>query len=324
MTSNITLAQFYSSALGQYALRWERAQYDALVADCFGYHAVQIGASGIDFLSDNRIPLKVIGERSLRPLTQLEDSRVRIQLSYSELPFESESLDLVLLPHALEMAEDPHALLREVSRVLIPGGRVVLTGFNLTSLWGIRFHLQKFGAKVFLPGKQFMSVFQLKDWLSLLSFHVDRGTFGRYSWSFSPESHKDSSWLEKAGDRWWPQCGATDGASKGNPGPGGWGAWLKYGRHERKLCGGSLNTTNNQMELIAPINALNTLTEPCSVKLHTDSKYVKEGMTAWIYGWKKKNWKTQGGTPVKNADLWKKLDEAASRQGVEEVLKRNR
>ncbi len=208
MTSNITLAQFYSSALGQYALRWERAQYDALVADCFGYHAVQIGASGIDFLSDNRIPLKVIGERSLRPLTQLEDSRVRIQLSYSELPFESESLDLVLLPHALEMAEDPHALLREVSRVLIPGGRVVLTGFNLTSLWGIRFHLQKFGAKVFLPGKQFMSVFQLKDWLSLLSFHVDRGTFGRYSWSFSPESHKESSWLEKAGDRWWPQCGA--------------------------------------------------------------------------------------------------------------------
>lgn len=141
----------------------------------------------------------------------------------------------------------------------------------------------------------------------------------------------------------------TDGASKGNPGPGGWGAWLKYGRHERKLCGGSLNTTNNQMELIAPINALNTLTEPCSVKLHTDSKYVKEGMTAWIYGWKKKNWKTQGGTTVKNADLWKKLDEAASRhkvewiwvkghdgiegnemadqlanQGVEEVLKRNR
>ena len=109
----------------------------------------------------------------------------------------------------------------------------------------------------------------------------------------------------------------TDGASKGNPGPGGWGAVIRYKGAELKLYGGDLSTTNNQMELTAPINALNKLKERCSVKLHTDSKYVMDGITKWIYGWKKKNWKTQSGTAVKNSDLWKKLDEAAGRHKIE-------
>ena len=208
MKKVITLAEFYSTSLGQYALRWEQEQFGKMVADCFGYVALQMGSSGEDFLSKNLIGMKIVAEQELRPLTQLsaDDVRIPIQIDYAQLPFESESVDLVLLPHSLEMAEDPHALLREIYRVLMPGGRVILTGFNLTSLWGLRVRLQRVGAKTFLPGRQFMSVFQVRDWLHLLSFHVDRGTFGRYGLSFAPG--KKDSWLEKAGDRWWPQCGA--------------------------------------------------------------------------------------------------------------------
>ena len=111
----------------------------------------------------------------------------------------------------------------------------------------------------------------------------------------------------------------TDGASKGNPGPGGWGAWMKYKGHVLELCGGALSTTNNQMELTAPTEALCRLKEPCKVTLHTDSKYVQQGMTAWIYGWIKKGWKTADGSPVKNSDLWKKLYEAAKPHDIEWV-----
>lgn len=105
----------------------------------------------------------------------------------------------------------------------------------------------------------------------------------------------------------------TDGASKGNPGPGGWGAWMKYKGHVLELCGGALSTTNNQMELTAPTEALCRLKEPCKVTLHTDSKYVQQGMTAWIYGWIKKGWKTADGSPVKNADLWKNCTKPQNR-----------
>ena len=108
----------------------------------------------------------------------------------------------------------------------------------------------------------------------------------------------------------------TDGASKGNPGPGGWGAWMKYKGHVLELCGGALSTTNNQMELTAPTEALCRLKEPCKVTLHTDSKYVQQGMTAWIYGWIKKGWKRGKNEPVKNVDLWKRLLEVKSRHQV--------
>ena len=111
----------------------------------------------------------------------------------------------------------------------------------------------------------------------------------------------------------------TDGASKGNPGPGGWGAWMKYKGHVLELCGGALSTTNNQMELTAPTEALCRLKEPCKVILHTDSKYVQQGMTAWIYGWIKKGWKTADGSPVKNAELWKKLYEASKPHKIDWV-----
>ncbi len=102
----------------------------------------------------------------------------------------------------------------------------------------------------------------------------------------------------------------TDGACSGNPGPGGWGALLHFNGSEKELCGGAPDTTNNRMELMAPIKALGALTKPCKVTIVTDSKYVKDGITTWIHTWKKNGWKNAKKKPVKNADLWQALDEA--------------
>ena len=102
----------------------------------------------------------------------------------------------------------------------------------------------------------------------------------------------------------------TDGACSGNPGPGGWGAILRYNGKTKELSGGEAETTNNRMELMAAIAALNALKEPCAVDLHTDSKYVMDGISKWIHGWKKNGWKTADKKPVKNGELWQALDEA--------------
>lgn len=109
----------------------------------------------------------------------------------------------------------------------------------------------------------------------------------------------------------------TDGACLGNPGPGGWGVLLRYGTREKTLSGGEADTTNNRMELMAAIRALEALTEPCEVLLHTDSRYVQQGISEWLPGWKRRGWKTSGGDAVKNQDLWQRLDEAARRHQVE-------
>ena len=108
----------------------------------------------------------------------------------------------------------------------------------------------------------------------------------------------------------------TDGACKGNPGPGGWGAILQASGKSKELCGGEPLTTNNRMELTAAIMALEALTRPCKIDLHTDSKYVMDGITSWIHGWKARGWKTADKKPVKNDDLWKRLDVARARHEV--------
>lgn len=108
----------------------------------------------------------------------------------------------------------------------------------------------------------------------------------------------------------------TDGACRGNPGPGGWGALLQWGGHEKELWGGEPDTTNNRMELMAAIMALESLKRPCAVSLHTDSTYVMKGITQWLPGWKARGWKTADRKPVKNADLWVRLDEAVRRHDV--------
>ncbi|AKU12049.1 ribonuclease HI [Azoarcus sp. CIB] len=108
----------------------------------------------------------------------------------------------------------------------------------------------------------------------------------------------------------------TDGACSGNPGPGGWGAILRSGPHEKEIWGGEPQTTNNRMELLAVIRALETLKRPVAARVHTDSQYVQKGISEWIHGWKKRGWKTASREPVKNEDLWRALDEAASRHKV--------
>lgn len=108
----------------------------------------------------------------------------------------------------------------------------------------------------------------------------------------------------------------TDGACSGNPGPGGWGAILRYNGHEKELQGGETLTTNNRMELTAAIMALEALTRPSTVELHTDSQYVKDGISKWIHGWKRNGWKTSDKKPVKNAELWQRLDQALARHQV--------
>lgn len=109
----------------------------------------------------------------------------------------------------------------------------------------------------------------------------------------------------------------TDGACRGNPGLGGWGAWLQYGDHEKELYGGQPDTTNNRMELTAVIRALGSLKRSCEVTLYTDSEYVHKGMTEWLEGWKRKGWKTSAKKPLKNADLWRELDDLAASQSVD-------
>ncbi|TAL13452.1 MAG: ribonuclease HI [Aquabacterium sp.] len=109
----------------------------------------------------------------------------------------------------------------------------------------------------------------------------------------------------------------TDGACKGNPGPGGWGVWLRSGEHEKELFGGEAVTTNNRMELTAVIEALSALKRRCKVQIYTDSQYVRKGITEWVAGWKRKGWVTADKKPVKNQDLWVRLDELAATQDVQ-------
>ena len=111
----------------------------------------------------------------------------------------------------------------------------------------------------------------------------------------------------------------TDGACKGNPGPGGWGAVIRYGKHEKEISGSEPETTNNRMEMTAAINALNLLIEPCAVTLHTDSKYVLDGITKWVEGWQRNGWKNASKQPVRNADLWHALIEAVARHKIQWV-----
>ncbi len=109
----------------------------------------------------------------------------------------------------------------------------------------------------------------------------------------------------------------TDGACRGNPGPGGWGVLLRYNGVEKSLCGGERDTTNNRMELTAAIEGLSALKQPCVVALYTDSEYVRKGITEWISNWKKRGWKTAAKKPVKNADLWQRLDQETARHTID-------
>ena len=169
------LADWFETPKGGYVLAWERGQFDAAVEDVFGYNAVQLGLPGLDFLRESRIPLKVCAE--LEPGCGLRSQPV-------QLPLAPQSIDLLALPHVLEFSAQPHAILREAERVLMPEGSIVISGFNPLSLWGAARALGWERRQVPWCGK-FIGLLRLKDWLALLGFELTGGRFGCYAPPFS-------------------------------------------------------------------------------------------------------------------------------------------
>ncbi len=189
-----SLGEWLATPQGDYVLSREHAYFDRTVSDIFGFNALQIGLSEHDFLRTSRMPLRI--------------SNTNVSFLQTELPFECDSLDLVLLPHILEFSEMPHQILREVERVLMPEGNLIVSGFNPLSLWGLnraREHKQGY------PWcGEFIALARLKDWLALLGFEVVGGRFAAYAPPF-----QQSKWLERfafmeaAGDRWWAVSGGV-------------------------------------------------------------------------------------------------------------------
>lgn len=204
----IGLQEWLLTPPGRYLLDWEQAQLNEAVADIFGFHALQLGLPELDGLAANRMPHRWLATQTAHPGAALVTD-------FAALPFPQHSLDLVVLPHALELAADPHSTLREVERVLLPEGRVVICGFNPASLWGLRQRrsqlFQRFGwGSPFLPPMEFMGYWRLRDWLRLLGFEVEVVRFGAYRPAFKSEQwlHR-LRWLDALGARWWPILGAA-------------------------------------------------------------------------------------------------------------------
>lgn len=219
----IGLAHWLQTPAGQYLLDWEQAQLDRAVADIFGFHALQLGLPELDALRANRMPHRWLAldahTADVPPRVDGTATAALLRCDFDALPLDSQSLDLIVLPHTLELARDAHLALSEVARVLRPEGRVVILGFNPSSLWGLR---QRFGhlrkrlaprseRPLFLPSEgEFLAYRRLRDWLRLLSFEVEAGRFGCYRPPFvSAKWLQRFGWIEPTGERWWPVLGAV-------------------------------------------------------------------------------------------------------------------
>lgn len=194
------LDEWLASPQGRYVLDWEQEKYDQLVVDIFGFNAVQLGLPQFDFLRANRMPFRFNCDAA---------GAVCVRADLHHLPFANTSVDLVVLPHVLEFDASPHQILREVERVLVPEGQVVITGFNPYSLWGVRRKLRPRSAAFPWRG-HYISVLRLKDWLSLLGFETQTGSFGCYAPAVTQEKWlRRWRFMELAGNRWWPIAGAV-------------------------------------------------------------------------------------------------------------------
>lgn len=204
----IALASWLDSPAGRYVLDWEKNKLNALTADIFGFNAVQVGLPQINALEANRMPNRWLTDTQL---PGKEQAPIVMAHDFADLPFASQSLDLVVLPHVLEFAAEPHQVLREVERVLIPEGQVIVCGFNPASLWGVRQGAGRLtGASFLPPDGEFISVPRIKDWLKLLNMGVNRGYFGCYAPPCRTEKWLNRfSFMESAGNRWWPYFGAV-------------------------------------------------------------------------------------------------------------------
>ncbi len=195
-----TLAGWLETPQGRYVLGWEQQQFDSAVEDVFGFRAVQVGLPGIDFLRRNRIPYRF--PLSLEP-------GAAVTADPLQLPIASQSLDLAVLPHVLEFSADPHHVLREAERVLVPEGHIVISGFNTLSLWGLKQSLARRGAPCPWDART-IGLLRLKDWLRLLGFEINGGMFGCYAPPFASDKWLSrSAFMEKAGARWWPIAGGV-------------------------------------------------------------------------------------------------------------------
>ena len=233
MKSEISgLTEWLDTPPGAYFLAWERTLFDLAVGDIFGYHALQLGLPELDALQANRMPHKWVALDSLEKQTlplpsksrpknptgpeSISSPRAALYADSAALPFPESSLDLVVLPHTLELGIDPHSTLREVARVLVPDGRVVISGFNPASLWGLRqqrgHFYQRFGYEgLFLPDAgEYIGYWRLRDWLRLLDFEVESAQFGCYRPALKSQQWLDRfDWMDHAGKRWWPIFGAV-------------------------------------------------------------------------------------------------------------------
>ena len=195
-----TLQEWFATPLGQYLLEKEQAYLDDVTPDIFGFHAMQLGMPQVDLLRASRIAHRVRISAADRP---------DVYAKGHELPFATHSIDMVLLPHVLEFAAEPHAILREVDRVMMPEGRLVIVGFNPWSLWGMRSALG-YSRNQFPWNGRFVSLLRVKDWLSLLGFDVNAGRLVGYAPPFdNAKLRRRFGFMEPAGDRWWAVGGAV-------------------------------------------------------------------------------------------------------------------
>ena len=229
--SIISLATWLETTAGTYVRDWEQQRLDELTADIFGFNATQIGLPQVQALRANRMPHKWMtdvevpagmsgemqdgGRKAAGEVQDAEPdngSRALVVVDgFEDLPYASASIDLIVLPHVLEFAAEPHQILREVERVLIPEGQVIICGFNPVSLWGARQFLGRMSDAYFLPeAGDFIGLPRLKDWLKLLNMEVDDGHFGCYAPPCESEKwlHR-FTFMEKSGERWWPFFGAV-------------------------------------------------------------------------------------------------------------------
>lgn len=226
-----------ASPSGRYVLDWEQEQLDRVVSNIFGYHALQLGMPHLDALRENRMscrglvldaanatsaPYTVPAAHAdnasgfsatngmTKPARHAPEGRSTVWCDLLDLPFEAQSVDLIVMPHTLEFTSDPHRLLREAERVLMPEGQLLIVGFNSLSLWGARQSAGKLTGQPFLPARQDLIAFtRLKDWIKLLGFELERGRFGCYRPPLATEKWLARyAFMEAAGDRWWPIFGA--------------------------------------------------------------------------------------------------------------------
>lgn len=334
---------WFKTPPGSFLLTLEQQQLQTMLSRHFGDILVQLGGP-LEVLSSHPSPIvhRIIISDALHSDTKIPFVRA----NYDELPLRPDSIDVIICMHLLDFAQDPSEILDQIYQSLVPHGQVVIVGFNSVSLWGLQRALKP--SSTFPWNGKFHSIAHMKTLLQKTGFTLgakknDRfsagfiepeimeklvgyGAFGsifisRFRWHLFFIGKKEDFWYASdcRNQRPPPSFSElpmkyeveifTDGACRGNPGPGGWGALLRYKDKEKTIYGGEAPTTNNRMELRAAIEALASLKKPCKVRITTDSQYVRKGMMEWLSQWKMRGWKTSDKKPVKNQDLWQALDE---------------